>query len=58
MVAIFLFCFHFIFTKAAHFLYFYIKFSIAIFTHLSKSIDILIFLKSHSMKTFTSFEKK
>ncbi len=36
MVAIFPFCFHFIFTKAAHFLYFYIKFSIAIFTYLSK----------------------
>lgn len=58
MVAIFPFYFHFVFTKAAYFLYFYIKFSITIFTNLSKSIDILIFSKSHSMKTFTSFEKK
>ena len=55
MVAIFPFCFHFIFTKAAYFLYFDIKFSITIFIYLSKNIDRLIFLKSHSMKTFTSF---
>lgn len=57
MVAIFPFCFHFIFTKAAYFLYFYIKFSITIFIYLSKNIDILIFLKSHSMKTFLFLEK-
>ena len=38
MVAIFSFCFHFVFTKAAYFLYFYIKFSITIFIYRSKTL--------------------